>query len=62
VCSSDLWCATHVVIHGRFYQCESYPFEVLDAIRKEERKWLRASASYALAFIFGILLFMKLFF
>jgi hypothetical protein len=50
------WCKVHQSIHGRFAPCSAYPREVLDEIKKQERDWLRASASYALLLIFVILL------
>lgn len=50
------WCETHRIIHGRFYLCDAYSLDVRQTIKKEERRWLSASASYALMFLFAILL------
>lgn len=50
------WCEIHQKIHGRFLICESYPLTIKQAIKKEERNWLYASASYALMFLFFVLL------
>lgn len=51
------WCKTHLTIHGRFYICESYPLSIKQAITKEERSWLHASANYALMFLLFVLMF-----
>lgn len=50
------WCDVHRVVHGRFYLCPEYSLAIKTEIRREEKSWLRASASYALVIIFTILL------
>ncbi len=49
------WCEAHKIIHGLFYICDEYPFNLKQKIRKEERNWLFASTSYALMFILFVL-------
>lgn len=51
------WCKNHQVIHGRFYACEYYPLEIKQEIRQQERRWLHASANYALMFLLFVLMF-----
>ena len=50
------WCEAHRIIHGRFYVCEKYTLSVKQGIIREERNWLSTSASYALMFLFAVLL------
>lgn len=48
------WCEYHKAIHGRFYACEKFPLEIKREIKKDERRHLQVSASYAILIIFTI--------